>query len=116
MELTADRDSICAGDDVERHAVWIEVPDDATLEQALAAVDATRFHHVHAGGLTSWLVRAGRNGRPLAAVRGHHVVYITDRGALISDLLGTHRPMLYFEHELGREPDDVRAEYVLGDR
>lgn len=111
-----DRASVCAGDDVERHAVWIEVPDDATLEQVLAAVDATRFHHVHAGGLTSWLVRAGQYGRPLAAARGHEVAYIADRSELIRDLLGTHLPMLYFDYQLGRDPDDMRAEYVLGDR
>src|SRR5581483_5323017 len=100
MELTVDRASVCAGDDVERHAVWIEVPDQATLEQALTAVDATRFHHVHAGGLTSWLVRAGQYGRPLAAVQGHHVAYIAGSGELIRDLLDRHLPMLYFDYEL----------------
>jgi hypothetical protein len=119
MQITVDRGSVCAGDETAPHHIYVQLPDDATLEDALEAVTRRGFP-----GFRSWLVctRRDRSG-PLAAIRtgrslafeGYvgYVAFIADQNARLRDLIGTHDDaMLYYVPQEDRDPEEVRAEHL----
>ena len=108
------------GDDAQApHFADLEVPDDATLADVLRAADAMRYHHVHAGGWTTWTVFLGytfRNetSRSLAVMNHHHVAYLEDPNARLTELAGDGSADLYFEYGLGDDPDTLRDRLLDG--
>ena len=65
LELTVDRDSVCAGDDIESHQQSFLIRQDYTLAQTLAAVLKSKYLPQVAGGCATWIVESDR---PLAVV------------------------------------------------
>ena len=108
VEILVDRESVCAADDAEDHRIRVRLPDGATLVQALTTVNHRGFP-----GFGSWLVRAGRAGVPLAAIRIRYVAYVADRNALVSELTGGADSLaLYYADQSDRDPDAVCGEYL----
>jgi hypothetical protein len=112
MEILLDRGSVSMGDDADDHRTVVSVQDDATVEQVLRAIDLLGFHHVNAGGLTTWTVRAGRRGPMLAAICLHYVAYVVQPDTPIRDLLDSDHATLMFGYEHNRDADRVRDEYL----
>ena len=112
MRITLTRASINMGDDGNSpHLAELDVPDDATLEQVLRAVDETRYHHVHAGDWVTWVVYFGwtfRNdsSHSLAILNHHRVVYLEDPNSALTELAEDGQVDLYFDYESG---DDLAA-------
>jgi len=116
---------VCAADG-DLHHLRVELPDTATLEDALTALTRRGFP-----GFGSWLVCAGPDRtRPLAALRtgrslafaGYvaYVAYIADQNAGLRDLIADpgdvpQHPadvaMFYFPRA-DRDPDEVRREHL----
>ena len=57
MKIRLTRDSVCAGDDVDApHFDEITVPDDATVEDVVAAIAASTYLAPISGGKATWSV------------------------------------------------------------
>lgn len=108
MDMIVDRGSSCAADDAFEHWIRVQVPEDATLEETLTVINHRGYPN-----FGSWLVQAGRNGRPLAAIRIRYVAYIADQHARIADLTSMEaNPALYFAFRNDDDPDTVRGDYL----
>ncbi len=78
----------------------------------LRAVDATRYHYVHAGGLTTWVVHLGTsNGRPLAVVQGPQIAYVAPPSTMAGELRDTPYLDLYYAYRYGHDPEQVAAQF-----
>jgi hypothetical protein len=121
MRITLTRGSVSMGDDADApHFADLETAADAALSAVLRAVDATGYHHVHAGGWTTWAVYLGfasrtDSSRSLAVLNHHHVAYLEDPNARLKDLAGGGAADLYFEYVLRNDPGTVR-DRLLGGR
>lgn len=121
MRITLTRGSVSMGDDAGApHFADLEVAEDAALSAVLRAVDATRYHHVHAGGWTTWVVYLGStfrtdSSRSLAVLNHHRVAYLEDPNARLMDLAGDGAADLYFEYVVRDDPDTMR-DRLLGGR
>lgn len=80
MDVTFDRDSVHAGEDMYPHDRTVTLPDDATLADAIAAMWQTSFlpHFQGDEPRGRWTVRAGRDGQDLAKVTERETVYLVD--------------------------------------
>ncbi|HWG28666.1 hypothetical protein [Actinospica sp.] len=120
MRITLTRASVTMGDDASApHYADLDAAADATLAQVLWAVDAMRYHHVHAGGWTTWTVYfgttfRGESSRSLAVMNHHRVAYLEDPNAELAELAGAGTVDLYFEYELGDDPETVRDRLLNG--
>ncbi len=65
MKIHVDRDSVCAADDIDSHARWVVVPDEADLERLVASVLAVFPLPNIQGGRATWCVTSGR---PIAVI------------------------------------------------
>jgi hypothetical protein len=66
LEATIERDSVCAGDDVDApHSSTIRVRPDQTLGEVLESIRGTGYLARIYGGLATWIVESNR---PLAVV------------------------------------------------
>lgn len=108
MEIMLDRDSVSMGDDAYDHRTTVSVQEDATVEQVLRSIDLLGFHHVNAGGLTTWTVRGDRRGPVLAAICLHYVAYVVQPDTPIREVLDPGHPTLMFGYEDNRDADLVR--------
>lgn len=125
MQILVDRGDVCAADG-DYHYIRVQLPDTATVEDALTAVTRRGFP-----GFRSWLVCAGPGRtRPLAAIRtgrsiafeGYtaYVAYIADQNARLRDLIGelTDVPQhpagvaLFYAPRDDRDPEEVRSEHL----
>ena len=103
-------------DDCVPHWIRVDLPDDATLEDALTAISGHGFHHQYAGGLTTWLVSDGRHGRKLAAIPKHYAAFVADPRERIRDLVGEDgTPTLFFHYKQGIDPDLLQSELLPPD-
>jgi hypothetical protein len=120
MLITLTRASVTMGDDASApHFDDVEAAEDATLEQVLRAVDAAGYHHVSAGGWTTWTAYFGstfrsESSRSLAVLNHHRVAYLEDPNARLADLAAGGAVDLYFEYELGDDPETVRDRLLNG--
>ena len=67
--ITADRDSVCAGDDIESHDRPFTVPLYASVPELIRlATNACRLPSI-SGGKATWIVEAGGyGGKPIAVI------------------------------------------------
>lgn len=120
MEINLTRASVSMGDDASApHFAVLEADDRATLGEVLWAVDAMGYHHVQAGGWTTWTVYFGytlraEESRSLAVMNHHRIAYLEDPNARLRDLAGEGPTDLYFDYELGDDPDTLRDHLLDG--
>jgi hypothetical protein len=120
MRITLTRASIDMGDDGNApHFAELDLPDDATLEQVLRAVDDSRYHHVHAGDWVTWVVYFGwtyrnESSHSLAILNHHRVAYLDDPNSRLTDLAVDGRADLYFDHEGGGDLQALRDRLLDG--
>ena len=93
MKITVDRDSVAAGDDVDRHDYTLEVPPETTVDEVLR----TLRPDVSVAGPASWLVRlGGRDGTAIAVYAagfGMHVSPAADR-----PVASLSPPVIHFDY------------------
>ena len=121
MRITLTRASINMGDDGDApHYADLDVPDDASLDTVLRAVDAMRYHHLYAGGWTTWTVYfgwpRGESSRSLAVLNHHRVAYLEDPDSGFTQLAGGGSVGLHLEHEGGRSLETLRDRLLNGRR
>ena len=120
MRINLTRESVSMGDDAwAPHFAVLEAEDEATLGEVLRGVDALAYHHVQAGGWTTWIVYLGytfrsAQSRSLAVTNHHHIAYLEDPNARLRDLAGGGSSDLYFEYALDDDPDTLRDRLLDG--
>lgn len=110
MELTLNRDSVSMGDDTWPHLLALTLPDDTTLEQAIAAIDGAHWLAQVQGGATWLVLDASHGNRALAVFRLGQALYLTEPQILLRELGAS--PSLFFEYHLGRDPELLRDEQL----
>jgi hypothetical protein len=65
MKIHVNRDSVCAGDDVDSRARVLEIPDETDVERVLTSVLSSFGLPSIQGGRATWCVNSGR---PIAVV------------------------------------------------
>ena len=121
MRITLTRASVTMGDDADApHFADLDVPADASLDAVLWAVDAMRYHHVHAGGWTTWTVyfgfSRGESSRSLAVLNHHRAAYLEDPDSGLTQLAGGGPVDLYLEYEGGADLETLRDRLLNGRR
>lgn len=120
MRINLTRESVSMGDDAYApHFAVLDIDDEATLGEVLQGVDALGYHHVQAGGWTTWIAYLGYTfrtdaSRSLAVMNHHHVAYLEDPKARLADLAGDGSADLYFEYALDDNPDTLRDRLLDG--
>ncbi len=109
------------GDDGDApHYADLDVPDDASLDAVLRAVDAMRYHHLYAGGWTTWTVyfgwSRGESSRSLAVLNHHRVAYLEDPDSGLTQLADGGPVDLHFECEGRADPETLPDRLLNGRR
>ena len=102
------RDSVAAGDDVESHDQVVEVDSRRLLAVFLSSVVSDGYLPGIAGGHATWVVRAGRGGRPLGVIaqEGERPELLTDIGIQVVAI----GPLIHFEYRAQKDPAIVLAD------
>ncbi len=108
--LTADRDSVCAGDDCESH----ERPFAASLgalmpELIQLATNACKLAGI-AGGNATWIVEAGGyGGKPIAVIaqQWEEPRLLVPNSTTVESLFAHHKTKLFFKYWCQANPDAV---------
>jgi len=118
VSLVVDRDSVCMADDINPHAMQINLPTGATLADAMSAIDAARF--LDSVRQFIFIVRDGEHGRPLALMRSRYLRYVADPAQCLAD-----QSVLHFEYHLQddltalwealRSPDQVPVDHIFSE-
>jgi hypothetical protein len=106
--ITADRDSVCAGDDCESHERAFLAPLQASVETLIQlATHACPLASI-SGGEATWIVKAGGyDGTPIAvlAQQWPQPRRLTDD--TVQDLFAAHEQRLHFTYWCQASPDAV---------
>ena len=106
--ITADRDSVCAGDDCESHDHAFSVPPQATVAALIELATAACPLASISGGEATWIVQAGGyDGTPIAVIAQQWPAprLLTDDTA--EHLFATLEPRLHFRYWCQASPDAV---------
>lgn len=104
VELT--RDSVAMGDDVDApHALRLDLPDGATVGDAVDSALARSYLASIQGGRATWLAVADRSVRAVVAQQWVTPRWLTDPGE-------TAPATIHFRYLAQRDPDEVHAEYA----
>lgn len=108
VELTLDRDSVAAGDDVEAHEERREVDGRRPLERFVAELVVENYLPSIQGGRSCWIVRTSRGGTALGVVRIRYGHFDSLRLLQSDDPpLSAVGDSLYFEYATQEDPDEV---------
>lgn len=108
--LTADRDSVCAGDDCESHARPFVASLGALMPELIQlATSACRLAGI-AGGNATWIVEAGGyGGKPIAVVaqQWEEPRLLVPEPTTVEDLFADHKTKIFFKYWCQANPDAV---------
>lgn len=97
--LNVQRDSVCAGDDVDApHATRFELALADSIDEAVSLVVQSGYLACIAGGKATWIVEAA--GKPLAVVAQQWASpkFLGDSTARLSDCLSPNDTTLFFRY------------------
>ena len=104
LHCTADRDSVCAGDDTESHRAAFDLPAATVRELVAAAMRACPLASI-AGGRATWLVDVGTPARCVAVIAQEWVaprLLVADVPA--AALFGDGARLVHFRYHAQRDP------------
>jgi hypothetical protein len=106
--ILIDRDSVCAGDDVEAHVRSITVDPGESLEELICRVLASRFLAQIGGGKASWIAIADAN--PVAVIAQQW-----SKPAFLEAVRASTMPSrLHFAYHAQRDPDELLESVATG--
>lgn len=108
--ITADRDSVCAGDDCDSHERTFSAPLQASIPELIQlANSACRLASV-AGGSATWIVEAGGcGGTPIAVVaqQWDQPRLLVQGDETVESLFKEHKSKLFFKYWCQADPEAV---------
>lgn len=108
--ITADRDSVCAGDDIESHDRPFTAPLYASVPELIRlATNACGLPGI-SGDKATWIVKAGgRDGKPIAVVaqQWEEPRLLVPGTTTVQRIFGEHKLILFFRYWCQANPDTV---------
>ena len=108
--LTADRDSVCAGDDCESHERSFAAPLGALMPELIQrATSACPLARI-AGGQATWIVEAGGYDRTPIAVMAQQWAaprWLVSSSSRVERLFANRQARLFFKYWCQADPDAV---------
>ena len=108
--ITADRDSVCAGDDIESHDLPFTAPPHAPVSELIRlATNACGLPGI-SGDKATWIVKAGgRDGKPIAVVAQQwgEPRLLVPGTTTVQSIFGEHKLILFFMYWCQANPDTV---------
>ena len=108
--ITADRDSVCAGDDCGSHDRSFAAPLQASVPELIQlATNACRLAWI-AGGNATWIVEVGGSGgKPVAVVAQQwtEARLLVPSSETVDSLFRKHKPTLFFKYWCQSNPEAV---------
>lgn len=108
LTVVADRDSVCAGDDIDPHRATFVLPPTATVSELVAAARRACPLASIAGGQATWLIDVGVPARCIGVIAQQWPSprFVVDDGSA-STLFGDGARLVYFRYRLQADPDAV---------
>lgn len=105
MKIYVERDSVCAGDDVDApHAIVFEMFDGSTLREVLEAIRHHRYLASIQGGKATW-VATGEFPLAVIAQQWETPHFLLDPDTLANETIGAKG--LYFDYLAQIDPNDI---------
>lgn len=108
--LTADRDSVCAGDDCELHERPFTAPLSAFVPELIKLASSACKLAGIAGGKATWIVEAGgRGGKPIAVVaqQWQQPRSLVPETTTVESIFANQKTKLFFKYWGQANPDGV---------
>lgn len=117
IDVSVDRDSVCAGDDCEPHRVSINVPATTTLGAFLQTLRDSHFLASIQGGEATWGIEYRSSGttRSLGIVAQQWAIprLLISPETLVADLMAGAEALLYFRYLSQSDPVEALAEIAF---
>lgn len=104
LEIVVDRDSVCAGDDVDSHARVLSVPAASTLRELLASLERDRFLPGIAGGQATWVITVHERPVGVIAQQWPAPELVVPSEETLARLFESEPPMLKLAYWAQRDP------------
>lgn len=117
LTLTADRDSVCAGDDGESHARTFAVALHATVVDLVGLAAAACPPASITGGQATWIVEVGgHGGQPVAIVAQQwaEARLLLSHGETVGSLFHQRPPAVFFKYWGQADPQAVVDALMAG--
>lgn len=107
MRITLNRDSVCAGDDMEVHKTSIDLEASATLDTLIEKLQGVAYLANVSGGEATWIICA--SGKPIgvAAQQWSHAKLTVPGDSTVGQVLAGDEPELSFRYWCQQNPDLV---------
>lgn len=115
LTITADRDSVCAGDDTDPHHATFTVPATATVIEMLQAAWRVCPLASIAGGKATWVIEVGMPGRQVGVVAQEwEAPRLVVENGLAEALFADERRSVCFRYLAQRDPGQVFLALTTG--
>jgi hypothetical protein len=112
MKINIERDSVCAGDDVDApHAKSLELPSPGSLGQLVAAVRLVNYLPSIQGGQATWILRLGGQAVAVLAQQWVEPKYLVDSSIPVDSLIKPDLSEIFIEYCEQEDPQLVYDEY-----
>lgn len=86
LKITLNRDSVCAGDDVESHRVEVEFEVKATIQDLVYRIKKTDYLAPISGGKATWILMNMGNEIAVLAQQWENAKYFLSETTLLSEM------------------------------
>ena len=99
LRISIDRDSVCAGDDIDSHRIELEFDEKATIQDLINKIKKINYLAQISGGKATWILMKQGNEIAVLAQQWRNAKYLISEKTLLSDLtLKENQIGLFFKY------------------
>ena len=111
LRISIDRDSVCAGDDIDSHRIELKFDEKATIQDLCNKIKKINYLAQISGGKATWILMKQGNEIAVLAQQWRNAKYLISEKTLLSDLTVKDNQIgLFFKYRGQWPPETIFIE------